>query len=105
MILAGLHCERRRQRDDLGALCRQGLEQIGETQVVADRAADSDAFAIVGDDCVASLHRLALPVGSAVRRGDVEEMDLAIARDLLAFAVEDDAGVVNALFAFDFLHD
>jgi hypothetical protein len=32
-------------------------------------------------------------------------MDLAVARDLLALAVEDDAGVVDAPFALDSFHD
>ena len=41
----------------------------------------------------------------AVRRGDVEHMNLAITRDFLALAVERHAGVVDALVAGDFLQD
>jgi len=66
MVLAGLQGERRRQRDHLGALVGERLEQAGKAQIVADRAADRDAFAIVGDDRVARFDRLALPVGGAV---------------------------------------
>ena len=105
VVLAGLHGEGGGKRDDLGALFRQRLEEVGKAKVVADRAADGDAFAVVGDDLVARLHRRAFLVSRAVGRGDVEEMDLAIASDLLALTVEDDRGVVDAVFAFDFFHD
>ena len=105
MVLAGLHREGGGHRDHLGALFRQRLKKIGKTQVVADRAADRDAFAIVGDDLVARLHRRALLVGGAVGRHDVEQVDLAVAGDLLALAIKDDRRVVIALLAVDRLHD
>ena len=62
VVLAGLEGEGGGEGDDLGALFRQRLEKVGKAQVVADRAADGDALAIVGDDLVARLHRLALLV-------------------------------------------
>ena len=44
VVLAGLHGEGGGERDDLGALFRQRLEEVGKSQVVADRAADRDAL-------------------------------------------------------------
>src|ERR1700761_7062428 len=95
MVLAGLHGESGRQRNDLRALLSKRLEQVGEAQIVADRTADGDAFAIIGDGGrLAGLHRRALVIDDAVRRRDVKEMDLAIARDLFALTVEDDSRIV-----------
>ena len=105
MVLAGLHREGGGQGDDFGALVGERLEQPGKAEVVADRAAHRDALAIIGDDEIAGLHGRALPVGGAVGRRHVEEVDLAVARDLLALPVEHHGGVVDALFALDRLHE
>ncbi len=56
MILAGLQREGGRQRDHFGAAVGQGLEQLRKAQVVADRAADRDTLAIIGDDRIARLN-------------------------------------------------
>ena len=90
MVLAGLHGEGGRHRDHLRAFFHQRLEEVGKPQVVADRTADRDPFAIVGDHLVARLHRRALLVGGSVGRHHVEEVDLAVAGDLLALAIKDD---------------
>ena len=105
VVLAGLLGEGGGQRDHLRALLRQRLEQAGKAQVVADRAADGDALAVVGDDEVAGLDGRALLIRGAVGSGDVEQMDFSIARDFLAFAVEYDCRVVDAFVACDFFHD
>jgi hypothetical protein len=77
-----------RQHQHLCAAQRQCLEQLRKAQVVADRAADGDALAVIGDNLAAGQHCGALLVANAVRTGDVEHVDLAVARDLLALAVE-----------------
>jgi hypothetical protein len=105
VVLAGLHGEGGGHRDHLGAFLRQRLEQVGKTQVVADRATDGDPLAVVGDDRIARLDRRAFPIGGSVRGRHVEEVNLAVAGDLGAIAVEDDRRVVDPILAVNPLHD
>ena len=102
MILAGLQGEGRWQHDHLGATGGERLEQSGEAKIVADGAAHRDAVAIVGRKRVPRLEAGALAIRHAVRRGDVEHMDLAVARHFPPGAVEHHTRVVDALLARDF---
>ena len=101
MVLAGVQREGGRQRDHVRAFFRQCLKQIGKAQVITNRAADGQAFAIIGHDCIARLHRCAFVILLAVWRRDVEHMNLAIARDLFARAIERNRRVANPLVAGD----
>ena len=60
---------------------------------------------LIGRDGVARLERGAFAILRAIRRGDVEHMDLAIAGDLVAGAVEDHGRIVDAVLAGDFFED
>ena len=68
-----------------------------KAQIVANCAADLEPFAVIGHDGVASLEGGAFMIFGAVRRRDVEHMDLTITRHFLAVAIKGDAGVVEAI--------
>ena len=80
VVLAGGQGEGAGQEDDLGALFAQLPEQVGEADVVADRAADLDAVGFVGDDLIAGAVAVAFAVAGAVGGDDVEQVHLAVAR-------------------------
>jgi hypothetical protein len=85
------------------ALLDEGLEEIGETNIVADRTADGEVLARIGHDRVARRESRALAILRAVGRRDVEHVDLAISRDLGAGAIENHSCVVHPIRAFDLL--
>ena len=60
------------EEDDLGAFLAQLPEQVGKTDVVADRAADFDPVRFVGDDLVAGAVAVAFAVARAVGGDDIE---------------------------------
>ncbi len=99
MIHPGGNGEGRREKEHLGPRLGKGAEQLGEAQVVADGQAHDDAFAVEHGDPVPGGYRLRFQIPGAVGQHDVEEVELAVAGDLIAGAVEDDAGVVVAVHA------
>ena len=88
VVLAGLHSEGGRNGDDRRAGIGQGTIELGESDVVADRAADADAVFVVGDDVGAAAHDVGLAIALAAGGDDVEEMDFAVAGQLRAVAAE-----------------
>ncbi len=67
-------------------------EQFGEAQVVADRQADTPERAVYHHHLVARLYRVRLVV-IFVAQFQVEQMNLVIARHLLAVFIEHQAGI------------
>src|SRR5208337_171518 len=81
MVLSGLHGERGRQENELGAGAAQGQEQLGEAYVVADGEPEFFPVGLAGDDLIAGAIDVALAVAGAVGGDDVEQVDFAIAPD------------------------
>src|ERR1700722_1923516 len=98
MVLAGCQREGAWEENDFGACLAQLPEQVGEADVVADRAADFDAVGFVGDDLVARTVAVAFTVARAIGGDNVEQVHLAIARQFGAVGVEYHRGV-EQLFA------
>jgi hypothetical protein len=86
VILAGLQREGCGQHDQLRPPFAQRQEQLGKAQIVADREPDPHPVEIDRHDVTAGLGVVALAIGVAIGGDDVEEVDLAIARHLLALA-------------------
>ena len=84
---------------------REDARQLGEAQVVADRQAEAAAVGELGrDDLVAGRLVLGLAVGAPADL-DVEHVDLAVDRAVLAVGADVDARVGAALRALDPLGD
>ena len=79
--------------DDLGARSSQRQVLLAEAHVVADGQAQRGAVHHTRHERIARAVQRALAVAGAVRPGDIEEMDLAVARDLGARGVEHHRGV------------
>ena len=95
MIDAGRVLKVRRDEQHLGAARHQGAIELGKAQVVADREADAPELGAGRDDLLAGRERVRLPEGRQAGELDVEQVDLAVAGDLLAGSVEQQARVVH----------
>ncbi len=90
--------ERRRNREQGCAVVDERPEQLGKTNIVADRQPESPRRRIHHGRIVARIHRVRLAVGLLpVRQIDVEQVNLAINGPCIALVVDDDAGAVDAL--------
>src|SRR5687768_743769 len=97
MRLAGLARESSRHRKEGRAGFRQATVEGGEAEVIADGQAEP-APRQVGDDAVVSGAIVArLAVALAAGEIDIKHMDLVVARDDLAFRI-DEEGTVDRLF-------
>ena len=99
MVLAGLQGEVAGHQYRLGTRPPQRHVMLGEAHVVADGAAEPHAPGLEQHQLLARPIQCAFAVAGAVRRHDVEQVHLAVARDLLAGRVEHDRGVEQLLAA------
>src|SRR5258707_11712307 len=86
--LAGLLGKSGRDRDERGTGLRQRAVERRETQVVADRQAEPAPGQVGHDGAFARTETARLPIALATREIDVEHVDLVVARDDLARAVD-----------------
>ena len=104
VILAGRRREVRRHRYELRAFERQDAVELGEANVVTDREPDAPVLDLRDDGLVPRLLCLRLAVDDAPDL-HVEEVDLPVRRDELAFGIEDEARVGELLASLTPLGD
>ena len=80
--------ERRRHADDLRAERHQPAVELGEPDVVADREPDAPQVGVVRDELLSRGEERGLAQRWLAGQVDIEQVDLAIARDDLAVAIE-----------------
>ena len=98
MRRAGVRGERGGNEQHLGAaVLDQAAIELGKAEVVADRQADGRARDIDDHELVARGGRVGLAQRRAARDVDVEQVDLAVARDQLAARIDHHGGVVGPL--------
>ena len=97
MVAAGFRGERGGDENHLGALPPQGEEQFRKAKIIADRQAKPRVRRAGNDNLLAGAEQAAFAVARAARRGDVEQVDLAVARQLGAVRAEHKAGVEQRL--------
>ena len=90
------HIEGRRHKDRLRAAQRHDLRELGETDVEADLHAKAPKRRIKHREISPRGERVALAKPLPARNVDVEEMHLAMARDLPPRRIENEAGIVEA---------
>src|SRR5690606_38408923 len=93
------------QEDDLRTALGQLTVQLGEADVVANGETGGVTFDLGGDDVVAGGDGGGFESLDAAGDVDIVEVELAVAGDLGAGAVEEHAGVVGAVPARDVLVD
>ena len=104
VVLAGRRREVRRHRYELRAFERQDAVELGEANVVADREPDAPVLDLRDDGLVPRFLCLRLAVDDAPDL-HVEEVDLPVRRDELAFGIEDEARVGELLASLPPLGD
>ena len=94
VVDAGGGGESGRYDQDMGALQSQSPVEFWKAQVVADAETEAHPLAIHRHHGISGRDHRRLVVGGAIGKTYVEEVDLAVASDLFATAVEHHAGVV-----------
>jgi two-component system cell cycle response regulator len=93
MILAGLQREVGGHQDRLRPHLAQRDELLGEAHVVADGQAPFHAAGLDTDQPIPRAIQRAFAITGTVGAGDVEQMDLAVTRDLPPLRIEQQRGV------------
>jgi hypothetical protein len=100
MCLASRHSERRRHGDDLSARPRQRAVKRRKAHVVTDRKANLGVQRTSHDDSlIATLERVAFPIGLATAERYIEQIDLIVFGRDLATGIEHEGAVEHLAVA------
>ncbi|MNX94741.1 hypothetical protein D3C86_1269880 [compost metagenome] len=97
MVLACHQREGGWQNDDICALVPQGAEQFREADIVANSATNRLVTDLIGHDLFATGHGIGFAIADAVRRIDVEQVNLAVPGNLLAIRTENECRIIEAV--------
>src|SRR5712691_3619283 len=98
---AGRYREHRRYGEEIGSGLRQRAIEVREAHIVADTHAEPAPRRLGDDRPAPGTIGVALAIALAAWQVDVEHVDLVVARDDLARAIDEERAVGEPLLAFD----